>query len=81
MLRAVYPNCLRTLTLSAPANQPSDSGLGGLRALTEVPAHTYKVFFICLLGVTFANLDHSLFTFVLTEISAEFGWSVVDRGR
>ena len=67
--------------MSAPVNQPSDSGLEGLRALTEVPAQTYKVFIICLLGVTFANLDHSLFTFVLTEISAEFGWSVVDRGR
>jgi MFS family permease len=67
--------------LSLPGNQPSDTGLGGLHALTQIPGHTYKVFFICLLGVTFANLDHSLFTFVLTEISEEFGWSVVDRGR
>jgi MFS family permease len=67
--------------LSLPLNQPSDTRLGGLHALTQIPGHTYKVFFICLLGVTFANLDHSLFTFVLTEISEEFGWSVVDRGR
>ena len=49
--------------------------------LAEAPGNTYKVFGICLIGVTFANLDHSLFTFVLTEISEEFGWSVVDRGR
>ncbi|MGI9308052.1 MAG: MFS transporter [Gammaproteobacteria bacterium] len=51
-----------------------------LAALRNIPGHTYKAFFICLIGVTFANLDHSLFTFVLTEISEEFGWSVVDRG-
>ncbi len=30
--------------------------------------------------MTFANLDHSLFTFVLTELSAEFGWSDLERG-
>ena len=30
--------------------------------------------------MTFANLDHSLFTFVLTEISAAYGWSDLDRG-
>lgn len=35
---------------------------------------------ICLIGVTFANLDHSLFAFVLTEIAHEFQWSVVERG-
>jgi MFS family permease len=59
----------------------AESGaLAAFRSLAKVPAHTYKVFLICLLGVTFANLDHSLFTFVLTEISEEFGWSVVDRG-
>lgn len=58
-----------------------DTGpLATFRSLAHVPARTYKVFFICLIGVTFANLDHSLFTFVLTEISEEFGWSIVDRG-
>ena len=62
-------------------NQPNDSGLDALRMLAHVPARTWKVFAICLIGVTFANLDHSLFTFVLTEISETFGWSVVDRGR
>ena len=54
---------------------------GIIEMLSAVPGNTYKVFFICLVGVTFANLDHSLFTFVLTEISEEFGWSVVERGR
>lgn len=59
----------------------TDKELGVLQMLAQVPGSTYKVFLICLIGVTFANLDHSLFTFVLTEISEEFGWSVVDRGR
>ena len=45
-----------------------------------VPGHTYRVFLICLIGVTFANLDHSLFTFVLTELSAAFAWTDLDRG-
>jgi len=58
----------------------SPDTLAALRSLARVPGHTWKVFAICLLGVTFANLDHSLFTFVLTEFAEEFGWSVVDRG-
>jgi MFS family permease len=58
---------------------PKEPGI--LQMLANVPGKSYRVFFICLIGVTFANLDHSLFTFVLTEISEEFGWSVVDRGR
>lgn len=53
---------------------------GAIEALRQIPPRTWKVFFICLVGVTFANLDHSLFTFVLTEISEEFGWSVEARG-
>jgi len=53
---------------------------GVLALLRAVPGHTYRVFLICLVGVTFANLDHSLFTFVLTELSAEFGWSDLERG-
>jgi SHS family lactate transporter-like MFS transporter len=57
-----------------------DSAAGIWAALRAVPGHTYRVFLICLIGVTFANLDHSLFTFVLTEISAEFGWSELERG-
>ena len=59
----------------------TQKGPGIVQMLAEAPRKTYKVFLICLIGVTFANLDHSLFTFVLTEISEEFGWSVVDRGR
>lgn len=62
---------------AAPLASPPASALTLLR---QAPARTWKVFFICLAGVTFANLDHSLFTFVLTEISQEFGWSVVERG-
>jgi putative MFS transporter len=58
--------------------QAADPGLR--ESLRQVPAHTWRVFLICLIGLTFANLDHSLFTFVLTEISAEFGWSELERG-
>jgi MFS family permease len=61
-------------------NLPDSGPRAAFRSLAQVPARTYKVFLICLIGVTFANLDHSLFTFVLTEISEEFGWSVIDRG-
>lgn len=35
---------------------------------------------ICLVALTFANLDHSLFAFVLTEISEAFRWGLVERG-
>ncbi|MCL4790764.1 MAG: MFS transporter, partial [Gammaproteobacteria bacterium] len=63
---------------SSPAG---DAAQPGLRAsLRQVSGHAWRVFFICLIGVTFANLDHSLFTFVLTEVSAEFGWSELERG-
>lgn len=61
-----------------PVTPTSDPGIRA--ALRAVPGHTYRVFLICLIGVTFANLDHSLFTFVLTEIAAEFHWSDFDRG-
>lgn len=49
-------------------------------SLARVPWRTWKVFLICLIGVSFANLDHSLFAFVLTEIAEELQWSVVERG-
>ncbi len=62
---------------AAPLADPAPSALTLLR---QAPARTWKVFLICLAGVTFANLDHSLFTFVLTEISEEFEWSLVERG-
>lgn len=66
--------------MESGSNVIPDRGLGGLRALANVPGHTWRVFFICLIGVTFANFDHSLFTFVLTEISEEFSWSLTERG-
>jgi MFS family permease len=67
-------------TGNQPVADNMDSAAGIWAALRGVPGHTYRVFLICLIGVTFANLDHSLFTFVLTEISTEFGWSDLDRG-
>ncbi len=45
-----------------------------------VKGQPLKVFFIALAGLTIMNLDHSLFLFVLTEVSTEFGWSEVERG-
>lgn len=45
-------------------------------------AHAYRlrVFFLALLGLSFANLDHSLFTLVLTQVKDHFGWSDAERG-
>jgi MFS family permease len=39
-----------------------------------------KAFLIALLGLSFANLDHSLFALALTQIKTEFGWSEAERG-
>lgn len=62
-------------------NQPADAGESrAITSLMQVPARTWKVFFICLIGVTFANLDLNLFALVLTDISAELNWSVEERG-
>lgn len=47
---------------------------------SEIRGHPLRAFLVCLAGLTFANLDHSLFAFVLTEISAEFQWSLLERG-
>jgi len=47
---------------------------------SSVRGYPLRAFFICLLGASFANMDQALFAFVLTEISREFGWSVVERG-
>jgi len=66
------------VTHDNPGSPAPDPGAWTL--LRATPAHTYRVFVICLIGVTFANLDHSLFTFVLTEIAADFAWSDFDRG-
>lgn len=56
------------------------TGVNGISELRHVPARTWRVFFICLIGVTFANLDLNLFALVLTDISNEFGWSIEERG-
>jgi MFS family permease len=48
--------------------------------LTSIRTYPLRAFLICLVCLTFANLDHSLFAFVLTEISEEYGWSLVERG-
>jgi MFS family permease len=63
-----------------PANRPMDREPGILTQLAQVPAHSWRVFLICLIGVTFANFDHLLFNYVLTQISQEFGWTVTERG-
>jgi SHS family lactate transporter-like MFS transporter len=39
-----------------------------------------RAFGIALLGLSFANLDHSLFALVLTQIKDEFGWTDTERG-
>jgi MFS family permease len=61
-----------------PDNGSTDPA--AVTSLARVPWHSWRVFLIGLVGVTFANLDHSLFAFVLTEIAREFQWSVVERG-
>jgi MFS family permease len=47
---------------------------------SSVRGYPLTVFFICLIGAALANMDQALFAFVLTEMSQEFGWSVVERG-
>lgn len=46
----------------------------------SVRGYPTRAFAICLVGAAFANMDQALFAFVLTQISQEFGWSVVERG-
>ena len=51
-----------------------------IQSLTQIPWLSYKVFFICLIGVTFANLDHSIFILLTQEFQNTFGWSLTDVG-
>ncbi|SVA34859.1 uncharacterized protein METZ01_LOCUS87713, partial [marine metagenome] len=44
-----------------------------IQSLTQIPRLSYKVFFICLIGVTFANLDHSIFILLTEKFQSEFG--------
>jgi MFS family permease len=39
-----------------------------------------RAFLVCLACLTFANLDHSIFAFLLTEISEAYGWGLIERG-
>ena len=48
-------------------------------SMSEIPALSYKVFFICLIGVTFANLDHSIFILLTEKFQSEFGWTQVQQ--
>ncbi len=48
--------------------------------LGVIRGYPLRAFLVCLVCLTFANLDHSLFAFVLTEISEAYGWTVVERG-
>lgn len=55
-------------------------GLAAGRQAAGVPAAAWRVFFICLIGVTFANLDLNLFALVLTDMSNDLGWTIEERG-
>ncbi len=46
----------------------------------ELRGYPLRAFLIALLGLSFANLDHSLFALVLTQIKDAFGWSDEQRG-
>ena len=46
----------------------------------QIRGQPVRAFLIGLVGLTLMNVDHSLFSFVLTEFSEEFGWSLVERG-
>jgi AAHS family cis,cis-muconate transporter-like MFS transporter len=46
----------------------------------DIPFSSYKIFFICLIGVTFANLDHQIFILVQGSLSKFFGWTPQDFG-
>lgn len=39
-----------------------------------------RAFLIALVGLSFANLDHSLFALVLSQVKDEFGWTEAERG-
>jgi MFS family permease len=48
--------------------------------MPTLPSNTWRAFGLGLCGLTFANLDHSLFALVLTEIKRDFGWTEAERG-
>jgi SHS family lactate transporter-like MFS transporter len=48
--------------------------------LDAIRGYPLRAFIVCLLCLTFANLDHSIFAFLLTELSEFYGWGLVERG-
>jgi MFS family permease len=48
--------------------------------IRELHGYPLRAFLICLVGASFANMDQALFSFVLSAIGQEFGWSIVERG-
>ena len=62
----------------SPTNQNTQKQ--EILSFSEIPASAYKIFFICLIGVTFANLDHSIFILVSEKFQEDFGWDLTDVG-
>ncbi len=48
--------------------------------LKELRGYPLRAFLLALVGLSFANLDHSLFALVLTQVKQEFGWTEAERG-
>ena len=48
--------------------------------VAQMRGYPTVAFSVALLGLAFANIDHSLFTLVLTQIKQAFGWSEEQRG-
>ncbi len=46
----------------------------------DLKGYPTRAFVIALIGLSFANIDHSLFALVLTQIKEEFGWTETERG-
>jgi len=61
-------------------NNVSNQESNLMESFKQIPRSSYKVFFICLIGVTFANLDHSIFILVSEKFQTDFGWKLTDVG-
>ena len=61
-------------------NNVSNQESNLMESFKQIPGSSYKVFFICLIGVTFANLDHSIFILVSEKFQTDFGWKLTDVG-
>jgi putative MFS transporter len=48
---------------------------------SSVRGYPLRAFFICLCGVSLENMDQAIFSFVLPQITKEFGWTVIERGQ